>query len=209
MRSRTFIGAAIALTSILTMGPACGAELYKWIDGKGVTNYSNQPPFDAKNAGRLAVVEDKLSVYTPDPTLLRAIEARRNPDASNQEARIRALEQQLGAERRARHYAATAEAQAAQASQKAAYDQCVADRRTDCEGDHAGYYPYVPAVAFVPVHSRHSRLIGPRLKPGTIAGNVTAGHGIIPGNSAFASAGRNSRSARFQDDVSRRTFRRR
>jgi len=209
MRSCTYIGAAILLTASLATGPACAADLYKWVDDKGVTNYANHPPFDAKSARGLAMVEDKLSVYTPDPSLLRAIEARRKPDASNQEARIQALERELDAERRARQYAAAAEAQAARASRQAAYDQCVAARRTDCDGDHAVYYPYVPAIAVVPVRSWHGRLVAPHLRPGTIAGNVTAGHGIIPGNSAFGSARSYSRSARVLDDSSRRTFRRR
>lgn len=207
MHPYTIIGLALAVTAGLTAAPA-RADLYKWVDDKGITNYSDKLPSDSKRAKKLAVVEDKLSVYTPAPYLMRAVEAARS-GGSNQEARIRALEQQLEAERRARQYAAAAEAQAGQAARQAAYDQCVANRGIDCDSVNAGYYPYLPAVAVIPAHFGPSRLVGPHLKPGTIAGNVTAGHGIIPGNSAFASAGSTSRSAHAGDDTRRRTSHRR
>ena len=44
------------------------AETFKWVDEKGVTNYSNKPPAKAKS---VLTVEDRLSVYESDPYLLR------------------------------------------------------------------------------------------------------------------------------------------
>jgi len=219
MRPYTFVGVVIAFTASFAAAPAC-ADLYKWIDEKGVTNYSNEPPADSKTARKLAVVEDKISVYTPDQPLLRAVEAGRRSGSSNQEARIQALERQLDTERRARQYAAAAEAEAAQAAQQAAYEQCIADRRTDCDAVYAGYYPYVPAVAVVPLRHQRHKLVGPHLKPGTIAGNSTGGRGIIPGNSAGMNGyipgnsaavfvGNVSRPVRFDDDPPRRGFQKR
>src|SRR6267143_3892086 len=60
---------------LLVARPLC-AETYKWVDEKGVTNYSNSPPASARLAEKTQVVEERLSVYTPDPGLLRAIQVR-------------------------------------------------------------------------------------------------------------------------------------
>lgn len=74
MRLQTLIKPALALAAILAVMPAY-SQIYKWVDERGVTNYSGQPPVDPKAAEKVAVVEDKVSVYTPDPALLRAVEA--------------------------------------------------------------------------------------------------------------------------------------
>src|SRR5437879_1758165 len=65
----------LAVVLLLVARPLC-AETYKWVDEKGVTNYSSSPPANAKLAEKTQVVEESLSVYTPDPGLLRAIQAR-------------------------------------------------------------------------------------------------------------------------------------
>jgi len=65
----------LAVVLLLVARPLC-AETYKWVDEKGVTNYSSSPPANAKLAEKTQVVEERLSVYTPDPGLLRAIQAR-------------------------------------------------------------------------------------------------------------------------------------
>jgi hypothetical protein len=67
--SRLLLVLAFAATPVL-------AGTYKWVDEKGVTNYSNNPPPSSKPAQKLAVVEDRLSVYSPDPMLRRAAEMR-------------------------------------------------------------------------------------------------------------------------------------
>ena len=56
-------------------GTAAAAQLYKWVDERGVVNYSNQPPADPKSARNVMEVEDRVSVYTPDPALVREIAA--------------------------------------------------------------------------------------------------------------------------------------
>ena len=48
-------------------------QLYKWVDERGVTNYSNQPPADPKAAKTVRPVEDRLSVYSPDQGMVQAI----------------------------------------------------------------------------------------------------------------------------------------
>ena len=59
------------------LAPAAGfAQLYKWVDERGVVNYSNQPPADARGSQRVEQVKDSgVSVYTPDAALQRDIEA--------------------------------------------------------------------------------------------------------------------------------------
>ena len=58
------------LALALTLIPAVHAETYKWVDEKGVVNYSNTPPSAAKN---IQPVADRISTYDPDPRLQRAI----------------------------------------------------------------------------------------------------------------------------------------
>jgi uncharacterized protein DUF4124 len=52
------------------------AETFKWVDERGVVNYSNQPSA-AKSSPR-TVVEDRISTYESPP--LRAVAAYRTPD---------------------------------------------------------------------------------------------------------------------------------
>ena len=43
------------------------AQTYKWVDDKGVTNYSNRPP--PGKIAKVQVVEDRISVVPSDPSL--------------------------------------------------------------------------------------------------------------------------------------------
>lgn len=169
----------IAIAFFLAVAPAWAQPLYKWVDEKGVTNYSNQPP-DPKTAKNVKPVEDRLSVYSPDAGLVQAIEDnQKNFDQRQRERqKMQALEQQLQAERRARDQAASALQQT-----QLAYEKCVADGRGDCSDFYGVYPPYTPVVV-PPRHRRH--IPQPILQPGTTAGNVTVDNGFIPGNSASA-----------------------
>jgi hypothetical protein len=73
MRVHAVTRLSIALFAILAATPG-SAQLYKWVDERGVTNYSNQPPSDPKTAKNMRPVEDRLSVYSPDPALAQAID---------------------------------------------------------------------------------------------------------------------------------------
>jgi len=177
MRLNAPIRLLIALVAILASAPA-SAQVYKWLDERGVTNYSNQPPTDA--AKKVAIVEDKISVYTPDKALMQAIEAARQGSNQALSERVASLERQLEDERRARQYVSAA---------PAAYDPCQGGRAIDCSGIYGGYYLYRPAYAIAPYRHLRGNFVQTRLKPGTIAGNVVGMNGFIPGNSAAASAG--------------------
>ena len=166
MPQRTLVRLTVLLAAVFAAAPA-GAQLYKWVDERGVTNYSNRPPADPKSAKNALPVEDRISVYTPDPALTQAVgDLRKGYDRVTAE-RIASLERELEAERRARQYAA------AVASQPVYY---------------GGYEPYEPEVVFVPSRHRTRKLNQIQLPPGTTAGNVVGMNGFIPGNSAAAAA---------------------
>ncbi|MBK8064269.1 MAG: DUF4124 domain-containing protein [Betaproteobacteria bacterium] len=113
---RRAAGAALALLVVLCAmsGPAA-AQMYKWVDDRVQTHYSNTPPAGAKapaNLKKLENVDERLTVYTPEPALTRPPEpATRKQkrdaesdrrDAARSEARLKETERELEAERRAR-----------------------------------------------------------------------------------------------------------
>jgi hypothetical protein len=163
MRPHALINTAIAITVVLFVTPVA-AELYKWTDERGVTNYSDQPPADPGAAKKLAVVEDSISVYTPDPTLLQAVESFRR----------RALNDRIEIVEAQRPQVIVIHAPAPQI----AYDPIAASYRPD-------YHAIGSVGGSFPIHHR-ARLVQSKLPPGAIAGNVVGMSGIIPGNSAAA-----------------------
>lgn len=174
MTVRTFIRCLIAVAAMLPVS-AASAQIYKWVDENGVTNYSSQRPADTKAPQHVGVVESNISVYTPDRSLVQAVEA----------FRIRSNE--IGVEASApeaspvNRYAAPAYVPVPVAS-----DPCGGYREANCNEFYTGYYPYAPVVGHRFYRRRHKRIPQIRLKPGTIAGQVVGANGYIPGNSAYA-----------------------
>lgn len=189
---RTPIQLLIAFVAGAAALPA-HAQIYKWVDERGVTNYSSQPPADPKAVRKLGLVENRLSVYTPDHALVQAIEAlhQRNNQALSE--RVDLLERQLEAERRARELVAAAATQPA-----------LCPGGLDCYGISSGYYPYGFGLPYVPARFRHRGILQTHLTPGTIAGNVVGMNGYIPGNSAAAPAQSGFSSRRFRAAPSHR-----
>ena len=60
----------LLLAAALVLAPPLHAETYKWVDAKGVTNYSSAPPAGVAKAERL---EERVSVVPADPSLQTAI----------------------------------------------------------------------------------------------------------------------------------------
>ena len=121
---RTTLLAAALLTAV----PA-SAELFKWVDERGVVTYSNAPPTTGKQPKKIEIVPERVSVYTPDAELTRALQ----PDA-RRDARIASLERQIESARRAPASAPDP----SNARQAAAYERCIADRRVDCDAIRSG-----------------------------------------------------------------------
>jgi len=179
MSYRVRIPSSMVLASlILAMPVIAGAELYRWVDERGVTNYSNQPPAGAQAARKMRVVENKVSVYTPDRTLTQAVEAARMRAVDD--IRTGRRERQIETEWLARQYRASA--------QPDYVEPCsAADPR--CAG--YGMYPDAPpavygAGGYGAGRGRLRILPQIQLTPGATAGTVTGSTGFIPGSSAFA-----------------------
>ncbi len=159
------------ISSVILLAAACApayAQIYKWVDEAGKTHYSDQAPAVGKKSDTVA---DRISVYSPDPSLLARAAASAAPDPALSD-RVDRLERQLHAERLARQQYELA------AFSQAAYERCVSERRVDCDG-YSGTMPYAGPIAVVPL--RHRRPIRVRASfTGLAAGNV-AGPGIMPG----------------------------
>ncbi|HZF18111.1 MAG TPA: DUF4124 domain-containing protein [Burkholderiales bacterium] len=136
-----------ALVSVLCI-PAIPvfAQVYKWVDEKGVVNYSNEAPVDRK-AKQLDPKSSRVSIIASDETQ-RQLPAASASDRALAE-KIDRLERKLDAERYAR---SVSEAQA-QTAADSWYQQCLRDRRVDCDAGgmdpyYGGYgWPYYGPVA--------------------------------------------------------------
>jgi hypothetical protein len=161
----------VALAAVLlASAPLASAQVYKWVDDKGVVNYGSKPPAAARGAKPATVVEDRVSVYTPDPAVVQATQNARdrsglpNPGGS--------FTPQGQAERRA--------PPAMAAPAPAPSTSACANGDVDCYGYGYGY-PGYDGPAYGRYRAPH--LVQPHLPPGAIAGNVNAGSGYIPGQS--------------------------
>ena len=74
----------IACAIMLCTAPPLHAEMYKWVDEKGVTNYSESPPA-GKKASSAKVVEDRISVVATDPNFEKSADALRQREARRAE----------------------------------------------------------------------------------------------------------------------------
>jgi len=168
-----FVLGALALAG--SVAPAC-AQVYKWVDDRGVTHYSDEAPAKGRSAKKAVIVRERLSVYsTPSPPATPASQYRGDPILRN---RVEALERQILAERLARDSIAAAEAR----TSLAVYERCLADRRVDCDEYGGLYPPYAwPVVVSRPHHRRPFLAPHSSSLTGMTAGTVV-GPGIIPGN---------------------------
>jgi uncharacterized protein DUF4124 len=136
-----------ALASAFVAAAPAFAQVYKWVDDKGVVNYSNEAPAN-RSSKLLDPKSAKVSTYTPD----EALKQTPGPVASLGERvlseKIDRLERKLDAERAARQLADVQ----AQTVADARYQQCVRDRRVDCDSGMDPYYdPYYYAPYGVPI----------------------------------------------------------
>jgi hypothetical protein len=173
MTLRSDLRTAVLLGAILTAAaPLATAQVYKWVDEKGVVNYGNKPPAPAKGAKGPTVVEDRVSVYTPDPAVTQATQNARERSALPNPG---GYSSQTPPERRA-----TPPMAAAPVPPPPAGDPCATLGDVNCSG-YPAYDGYPYAGRF-----RSPRLVQPQLPPGSIAGNVNGGNGYIPGLSTQA-----------------------
>jgi len=156
--SRSHELAVLAAALLALQAGSAGAQLYKWTDERGRVTYSNQLPVDAKAAQKTTVVEDRVSVYSPDAALLRAVETDR--------------------ERASRP---AAERPAAPA---VAMLGTPAPAPTDAIEPQIFDYPYVVGGGYYRPHRPMHKLPQVKLPAGATAGNTVGLYSIIPGSSS-------------------------
>lgn len=130
---------------LLLMASTAQSQIYKWVDERGVVNYSADPPNGRQsqkvdpNAARVTVVPS-----SPMPT---------SPGASVSESglreRVSRLENDLEAERARR----TAGQPTEEERLARAREQCLAQRRVDCDTNPYGALPVAnePSVIVQPI----------------------------------------------------------
>ena len=73
----------LALAAVLAIAATdAAAQTYKWTDENGVVNYSNTPPPKKPGATAPTVVEEKISVYTPEQAVTDSLENARKRAAA-------------------------------------------------------------------------------------------------------------------------------
>ena len=166
--TRTLIGSLASVGLLIAASSVAQAELYRWIDERGVINYSNEQPKAAKD---VRVVENRLSSYTPDAAtmdMVRRTRERRLANAGTSPAPV-----QL--QRRLPDYPTVI-----QSGPMSAADNCLPGD-IDCYG--------APVYYTSPVFSGRDRVPLTRaaqLPVGAIAGNVVGTSGYIAGLSGQA-----------------------
>jgi hypothetical protein len=162
VRTAVFLTAAIGACVSVS-----AAELYKWVDERGVTNYSNTPPARTGDGKPATVVEDRLSVYTPEEPVTDALERAK---AQQAQPTPRAAPVGPGGELGRR---------VAPAPVPVTPDPCANAADPNCS---ASLYDSFPVFQ----NRRHPPpLAQPQIPPGTTAGNVTAPNNYIPGQSGL------------------------
>jgi hypothetical protein len=129
---------ALFCAALMAAAPSAQAQqMYKWVDERGQVTYSNTPPAEASRASKLGVVEERVSVYTPDPAVNRAMTEDSAEPRESKAAQRRREQAEIERREQARA-AADVQAQRRAAQLQAAYDRCVAERRIECESIKTG-----------------------------------------------------------------------
>jgi uncharacterized protein DUF4124 len=161
-----------AVAALLLVAAPAAAQVYKWVDDKGVVNYSNEAPPN-RNSTVLDAKASRISVYTPDDALKRG-----GASEASLSEKIDRLERRLDAERYARQRAADQQTQVMDDR----YDQCLRDRRVDCDYGDPYYAPYGPAIVMVrPSHFRSRPFVMRPLPPHKrMSRPVVSGRAAVP-----------------------------
>jgi Domain of unknown function (DUF4124) len=191
-----FRSLSLLLVAALAAAPAALAQVYKWTDERGVTNYSSTPPDNRKSQ---KLDEEKGRVSTVEAQDLSKADAARRERALKD--RVDRLEQEA---QRNQQNTAAQDAAAAEA-QRQWRERCISERRTDCDDPYAsfhdpGYYtPYGVRPGVRPTPQRPGPgqyrptpdvavggggVVGPYLKPppsGVVVGPGPGGAGAAYG----------------------------
>ena len=185
--SRTVIAKSAMLLAAALVWPGAthGNTVYKWTDQRGVVNYSTTPPSTGQRA---STVDISPSVGLPADASAEEVRAWREKreralasDKRELESmrRSREAEQARTDQNRQQLAMADRENQAAEARRQAARDQCLRERRVDCDSPNSQFTTTqgtTTVIARRPRQTIHQAapfpVTGPMpgLPPGTIAG---------------------------------------
>jgi hypothetical protein len=129
-----------ALAASLLLALPAHAQIYKWVDDKGVVNYTGTPPANRKS---VALDEEQGRVSTIQAVDYSKVGAARREQAL--QARVARLEEEVA---RGQQTAALDAAAAADAY-RVWREQCIAQRRVDCDAPYAASF-VDPGYAFFP-----------------------------------------------------------
>ena len=140
--NRLALARILATLAAAVLAAPAGAELYKWVDDKGVTNYGSTPPANARNIQKLDDSNPRVSTVPG----LKPEEVQAGENRALQQ-KVDQLERDLEAQRRA-----TADAQARAAADAQWRERCLADRRVDCDDPSRGQLDYDPGTTWYPYY---------------------------------------------------------
>lgn len=141
---------ALVLLPLTLYAPCSGAEVYKWVDEKGVVNYGSTPP-PGRSAKPLTSDAGVSVVPAPPP----GPQSPSSPQPSAVDRRIESLEKALADEKAARER----QDDRAAARRKAAIAECEGNHGVDCEND-----PWEHDSTLVPLR-RHGVVHPPIYRP--------------------------------------------
>jgi len=143
----------LALAALAFAAPAARADTYKWVDERGVVNYSSHPPADPKQAKVAQKIDDRLMSSVPPDAATQLGVANRGPSYYEQQ-----LERDWA--QRQRLMAAT------NASRVPA---CAGAYSTDCYYDDSRFAGYAwPVLVTRPVRPVAFRPLSRPLRPLTL-----------------------------------------
>jgi hypothetical protein len=134
--SRAYVSLLAAVACLATTAPASG-QVYRWTDERGVVNYGNKPPPNARNVAPMR--EDDGRVSTIPGMSPQTVEAERD---RLERRRADQLQRDLEAERRASRAAS-----GGGSDFQAWREQCLAERRVDCDDPNRGAFVPGPGWA--------------------------------------------------------------
>ncbi|MGZ5119371.1 MAG: DUF4124 domain-containing protein [Burkholderiales bacterium] len=165
MRAPTLLLTTTLVATLTAAAPfTANAELFRWVDERGGINYSDRAPAKSSNVKDLSVVQDRLSVYSPDRATLEMV----------QRAREHGDFWPRSYERLPPQYVPVMPSASGGPS-----DPCLAGNDINCYGPV--YYAYPGFYG-----RRGGRLVQPVLPRGVTAGNIVGFNGFTPGLSAQA-----------------------
>ena len=178
--------AAIAALVCLLASSAAANTVFKWVDDKGVVNYATAPPPAARNLVAINAVPAIVSTGSQaGDEEARYWRERRQRESlrearDDQDLRLRRETEELRqVQIRQQMQLASQSASADDQRLRLAREQCLRERRIDCDGAAGGFVSYYPAPIVVRAPRQSIRQVAPfpvtsvgssGLAPGTIAG---------------------------------------